>query len=112
MLRDKVSFSRRFNSRVQITDDLWAYWHCNGRGEVSRVQDVSLGGVFLETPTNHSVGSAAQIDFLVREGQIRTEGVVRHLETGRGLGFRFIAVKNGDRRRLVSFVHRLRTSSE
>lgn len=111
MLPEKVSFSRRLNSRVQTTDDLWAYWHCNGRAEVSRVQDVSLGGVFLETSTPHSVGSTAEIHFFVREGQISTEGVVRH-QTGRGLGFRFMAVKNGDRPRLVSFVNRVRSSPE
>jgi hypothetical protein len=110
MLQQKVLRLRRLNSRVQTTDDVWAYWHCNGRTETSRLRDVSLGGVFLETPTPHSVGSTAQIHFLVREGQIRTEGVVRHLQPGRGLGFRFTAVKDGDRPRFVSFVNRVRGS--
>lgn len=41
MLREKVSFSRRFNSRVQTTDDLWAYWHYKGRAEVNRVRGSS-----------------------------------------------------------------------
>ena len=108
VLAQKLSPSRRLNSRVQTTDDVWVYWHCNGFAEISRLRDVSLGGVFLETRTRLSVGSAAEIHFLVREGQIRTQGVVRHLEPGHGIGFRFMAVNNGDRPRLLTFVSRIR----
>jgi hypothetical protein len=110
MLEQKALASRRLNSRIQITESVWVYWYCNERAEVSRLRNLSLSGVFLETPKSYAVGTMAQIHFLVREGQIRTEGVIRHLQPGHGLGFRFIAVKDEDRPRLISFVNRLRMS--
>jgi hypothetical protein len=36
--------SRRVTSRVGARD-VWAYWSCNGRDDVSPVVDLSLGGV-------------------------------------------------------------------
>ena len=108
MLERTFSPSRRVNTRVPITDDMWVYWHCNGRAEASRVSDASLGGVFIETKTSQPVGSTAEVHFLVREGQIRIEAVVRHVEPGRGVGLRFTAIKDEARPRLISLMGRLR----
>jgi hypothetical protein len=54
---------------------------------------------------------SAELDFLVQEGQIRAEAVVRHAEPGRGIGLRFTAVRNEDRLRLAKLMKRLRRSS-
>ena len=103
------TFAGRLNTRVQLTDDMWVFWHCNGRAEASRVGNVSLGGVFVETRTPPPLGSTAEVHFLVREGQIRTEGVVRHVEPGRGVGLRFTTIKDESRPRLISLMVRLRS---
>jgi hypothetical protein len=36
-------------------------------------------------PLLRAVGTKAKIDFLVQEGQIRAEAIVRHIEPGKGL---------------------------
>jgi hypothetical protein len=102
--------SRRFNSRIASPQDLWVCWLCNGRDDISRVCDLSLGGLFLETRTLRSVGSPTKIDFLVSEGQIRAEAVVRHVAPGRGLGFKFTAVTEQDRQKFAVLMRRLRSS--
>jgi hypothetical protein len=50
---------------------------------------------------------SAKLHFLVQEGQIRADAVVRHAEPGRGLGLRFMAVRNEDRQRLSELMNRL-----
>jgi PilZ domain len=102
------SGTRRFNSRIQTSDGVWVYWYCNGRAETSRVQDVGLGGVFLETVGACPVGAKAELHFLVQEGQIRTQAEVRHVAKGRGIGLKFTAVKDEDRPALVSLMRRAR----
>ena len=101
--------SRRFNSRIALRQDVWVCWQCNGRDDVSRVRDLSLGGLFLETRSPRAVGSLTKVDFLVGEGQIRADAVVRHVVAGRGLGLKFTAVIEQDRLKLAALMRRLRS---
>ena len=105
-----IAPSRRLTSRIDEPDGTWVYWHCDGRAETSAVQNMSLGGVLLRTATIMPIGSRAQVHFLVQEGQVRVEAVVRHLRPGLGLGLRFTAIKDGDRPNLLRLLNRLRNS--
>ena len=69
---------------------------------------MSLGGLFLETSQSKRVGSTVKLDFLVQEGQIRADAVVRRAEPGHGLGLKFTAVVDEDRQPLAALVNRLR----
>jgi hypothetical protein len=109
MLQKTVSPSRRLNSRIAVTQDVWVCWQCNGRDDISRVRDLSLGGLFVETRSLRAVGSVTKVDFLVGEGQIRTDAVVRHVVPGQGLGLKFTAVTEQDRRKFVALMRRLRS---
>ncbi len=111
MLQQIASPSRRANSRIATPEGVWVYWRCSGRDDTSQVRDVSLGGLFVETAKPKAVGSTAEVDFLVREGQIRTAAVVRHLKLGRGVGLKFTALSDGDRPHLVALMSRLRSLS-
>ena len=91
-----------------MTQDIWVCWQCNGRDDVSRVCDLSLGGLFLETASPRAIGSPTKVDFLVGEGQIRAEAVVRHVVPGRGLGLKFTAVTEQDRRKFAALMRRVR----
>jgi hypothetical protein len=84
-----ASPSRRFKPRINTPAGVWVYWRCNERDETAAVRNVSLGGLFVETAKPGAVGLTAQIDFLVQEGQIRADAVVRHVEPGSGLGLKF-----------------------
>jgi c-di-GMP-binding flagellar brake protein YcgR len=111
VLQQAASPSRRFNSRIEIPEGVWIYWRCNERDETARVRDVSLGGLFVETANPRDVGSTAKVDFLVQEGQIRADAVVRHVERGRGLGLKFTAVIERDRPHFIALLNRLRSLS-
>ena len=108
MLQNTTTPSRRVNSRLVIAEDVWVCWHANGRDDVSRVRDVNLGGLFLQTPAQRPIGAATKLDFLVSEGQIRADAVIRHVSRG-GLGLKFTALSDSDRPRLAALLRRLRS---
>jgi hypothetical protein len=92
-----------------MTQEVWVCWHCSGYDNVSRVRDLSLGGLFLETPSPRAIGSPTKVDFLVGEGQIRADAVVRHVVPGLGLGLKFTGVTEQDRRKFAALMRRLRS---
>jgi len=105
------SYSRRHTSRVETPDGVWVYWRCNGIDDVSRVRDLGVGGLYVATQSPRPLGIKAKLDLLVQEGQIRAEGVVRHVEPGRGLGMEFTAVAELDCAHLAALMMRVRTLS-
>jgi PilZ domain len=109
MWQNTATPSRRFDSRIATTQDVWVCWQCDGRDDVSRVRDLSLGGLFLETRSPRAIGSPTKVDFLVGEGQIRANAVVRHVVPGRGLGLKFTGVIEQDRRKFAALMRRLRS---
>jgi hypothetical protein len=98
-------------SRIETMGDVWVYWRCEGMDDVSRVCDLSVGGLFVSTPIPPPVGSKAKLDFLVQDGQIRAEAVVRHHVPGGGLGLKFTAIPDKDCPQLVALLNRIRTLS-
>ena len=107
----KQIYSRRMASRIETMGDVWVCWRCEGMDDVSRVCDLSVGGLFLSTPVPPPVGSKAKLDFLVQEGQIRAEAVVRHHGPGGGLGLKFTAITDKDCPQLVALLNRIRALS-
>jgi len=71
-----------------------------------------MGGLFVETEEVRDVDATIRLDFLVQEGQIRAEAVVRHVKPGRGLGLKFTALTEEDSPRLTALMTRLRSSSQ
>jgi hypothetical protein len=69
---------------------------------------MSMGGLFIETPQPRAEGLHARLHFLVQEGQIRAEAVVRHIQSGKGLGLKFTALSEQDRPKLAALLTRLR----
>ena len=106
-----TSPSRRLHSRVETPAGVWVDWRCAGREDISRVRNISLGGLFVETPKSRGVGSTAKLEFLVQEGQIRADAVVTRVEPARGLALKFTAVSDQDGPRLATLMNRLRQSS-
>ncbi len=108
ILRPVTSPSRRLTSRVPAPSDVWVYWQCHGREDVSCVRDMSMGGLFIETPQPRAEGVLTRLHFLVQEGQIRADAVVRHAKSGVGLGLKFTALSEQDRPKLAALLTRLR----
>jgi hypothetical protein len=98
-------------SRVEVADGVWVYWRCNGREDVSRVRNLSIAGLYIETSTIRLVGIKANLDFLVQEGQIRAEAVTCHSadRERKGVGLRFTALSEADRANFAALLIRLRS---
>ncbi len=87
------------------------YWSCVGHSDTSAVRNLSLGGMFVDTPVRMPVGATSKLDFLVQEGPISAEALVRHVVSGHGVGLQFTAVREGNLPHLVTLLNRLRHSS-
>jgi PilZ domain len=104
--------SRRLTSRIASTANLWVYWHSKQHGDLSRVRDLSIEGLSIETPQAIPVGEIIKLNFLVQEGQIRAQAIVRYLKLGFGLGLKFTEISGEDRPRLAALLTRIRVSSQ
>lgn len=102
---------RRKASRFDAGDGVWAYWTAPKTDDVSPIRDLSAGGLFLATDKPTSEGAKLKMEFLVPEGQIRVEAEVRHFEPNHGLGLKFTAIGEQDRRRMVALLARVRSNS-
>jgi len=109
-VRPVTSPSRRLTSRVPAPAGVWVYWKCRGQEDVSRVRDMSMGGLFVETPESKPEGVLTRLHFLVQEGQIRADAVVRHAKSGVGIGLKFTALSDQDGPKLAALLNRLRAA--
>lgn len=103
--------SRRRSSRIPAIDDVWIYWESHPYRDVSKIRDLSPGGLFLETRARKKEGEVVRLHFLVQEGQIRAEAVVRHVIDGRGLGMKIESLSSQDAPQLRRLLTRLRENS-
>jgi PilZ domain len=100
--------SRRMTSRIAVPEDTWVYWHCKGGEDISRIRDLSPVGLFIETPREFPANTETKLHFLVQEGGISAQAVVRHARPGTGLGLKFVSLREEHRRQLVALINRLR----
>lgn len=107
-----ASYFRRRMSRAEADESVYAFWSCAGRESLSRVRDLSCGGLFVESPLEENIDSPVKLHFLVDEGQIRANAVVRHVSRGKGLGLKFIAIHEQDSQRLAGLIKRLQGNFE
>ena len=99
---------RRRTSRHGASDGVYVLWSCNGREELAPVRDLSLGGLFIESPVEEDIGAVVKLYFLADEGQICASAVVRHVRRGQGLGLKFTAINDKHCPHLVGLMERLR----
>lgn len=76
--------------------------------DISRVKDLSPSGLFIETKARKHEGDMLHLHFLVQEGPIRAEAVVRHSASGRGLGMKIKSLIAQDAPQLHRLLMRLR----
>jgi hypothetical protein len=97
--------------RLPATRDVWVYWECGGRADVSHVRDLSTGGIFIETTWRRTRGEVVRVHFLVQEGQISLDGVVAQAQPAQGLGLKFQTVATKDVSKLTLLLDRVRADS-
>jgi len=97
-LTGRTSPSRRHYRRVKTPQGVRVYWHCEGFEDTSPVRDLSVGDLFLETSVTHALGTTIKLEFLVQEGAVRAEAVVKYVRPGSGMGLKFTSVHREDAR--------------
>lgn len=109
-MTQKPSKDNRRDARVPVSQGIWVAWTAGGSRVVSRVRDLSAGGVFVSTRDPIPVATAIQMLFSLPEGEIRVQGVVRFSAKDRGFGVEFTKMEAGDRARFLELLRRLNVS--
>jgi hypothetical protein len=91
---------KRRYSRVGIPKGMWVAWEGSGQRLVSRVFDLSLGGVFIPTPEPPPVGTSIKLVFEMSGRDIRARAIVRRRVSG-GMGVEFVTMGYEERGILV-----------
>jgi len=106
-MKSAGTLENRRNARIAVLKGMWVSWQAGGPRNVSRVRDLSAGGVFVATPTPAPVGTAVKLLFALPEGEMRIDGVVRYTDAKRGMGVEFTGMGTGDRARWQELLRRL-----
>lgn len=107
ILKKPVLHSRRHHKRVETPQGVWVFWRCGRTEDTSRVKDLSVGGLFIETRKVCPVDATVELHFLVEDGEIKANATVRYVKAGNGLGLQFKTVRNEDQVRFAAMIKRL-----
>jgi PilZ domain len=110
-LADPSKSNRRY-PRIATPKGIWVSWLHDASQNVSRVRDLNIGGLFIETKTPPPVGASITLLFSVPEGEIRSSALVRNVTAGEGMGVQFVAMSQEHAVRLQTLFTRLLRSSE
>jgi hypothetical protein len=87
--------------RTKPPKTVLAAWRSGIQRDVSYVESIALGGLFLRTKKKVAIRSLVQVLLDMPMGQVRGRGVVRRHQEHYGIAVQFIAMDPEDRSRLV-----------
>jgi len=91
---------QRQHPRVKPPKSVVVAWQAGILHDVSYVDSLGLGGLFVRTKLPVPLRSLVQILLDTPAGEIRGRGVVRNIQQNRGIGVQIIAMDPEDRARL------------
>lgn len=100
------SAERRY-PRIALPKGMWVAWYGAAEHQISRVGTLSMGGIFICVPSPPPVGTKLKLAFEVPGGEVQTEGIVRNIEAGKGMGIQFTKLNAKDRVLLQRLMNRL-----
>jgi len=86
--------------RVKPPKSVLVAWQSGMQRDVSYVDSLAIGGVFVRTKKKVALRSLVQILLDLPVGQVRGRGVVRRAHEDNGIAVQFIAMDPEDRARL------------
>jgi hypothetical protein len=104
---EKSSTGERRFPRIALPKGMWVAWYGAAEHQVSRVGTLSMGGIFICAPVLPPVGTKLKLAFEVPGGEVQTEGIVRNIEAGKGMGIQFTRLSPKDRVLLQRLMTRL-----
>jgi hypothetical protein len=106
-MKKQILHSRRQHKRVDTPEGVWAYWRCGRSEDTSRVRDISVGGVFIETKKILPMNATVELNFLVQDGGIDAKATVRYVLPGVGVGLQFKNVRTEDQDHFATMMKRI-----
>jgi hypothetical protein len=106
-VKKQVIKSRRQHKRVDNPQGVWVFWRCGRSEDTSRVRDMSVGGVFIETRKLLPVDAIVELHFLVEDGGIVAKAAVRYVLPGVGVGLQFKNVRAEDQPHFTAMMKRI-----
>ena len=96
-----MKIEQRAYPRIKPPKSVLGAWLSGMQREVSYVENLAIGGVFLRTKKKVAIRSLVQVLLDMPVGQVRGRGVVRRHQEHYGIAVQFIAMDPEDRSRLV-----------
>jgi hypothetical protein len=106
-VKKQVLQSRRKHKRIDDPEGVWVYWRCGRNEDTSRVRDISVGGVFIETRKKLPIDAKVELNFLVPDGGIVAKAAVRYVLSGVGVGLQFENIRTEDQQHFVAMMTRI-----
>jgi hypothetical protein len=96
-----MNVEQRAYPRIKPPPSVLGAWRSGMQREVSYIENLAIGGVFLRTKKKVALRSLVQVLLDMPVGQVRGRGVVRRHQEHYGIAVQFIAMDPEDRGRLI-----------
>ncbi len=106
-----MNVEQRAYPRIKPPASVLGAWRSGMQREVSYVENLAIGGVFLRTRKKVAIRSLVQILLDMPRGQVRGRGLVRRHEEHHGIAVQFIGMDPEDRGRLLRQIRELTVSA-
>ena len=101
----ETTFQKKRNyPRHKAPTGMCVGWKSAEHRGVSRAKVVGMGGLFLYTLNPLPLGTAVELLFDSKMGEVRARAVVRDSAPGKGMGVQFVQMNPTDRARLNQFL--------
>jgi PilZ domain len=107
-----MNVEQRAYPRIKPPASVLGAWRSGMQREVSYVENLAIGGVFLRTKKKVAIRSLVQVLLDMPVGQVRGRGVVRRHQEHFGIAVQFIAMDPEDRGRLLRQIRDLTVAVE
>jgi hypothetical protein len=104
-----VSNASRRYPRMRSPEGLNVAWLSGTLRFVSRVQTLSLGGLFIRTKKPPETGTMIQFLIDIPGSGVRARAIVRDIKPGEGMGVGIVAMSQEDRARYFNFLNKLQS---
>jgi hypothetical protein len=98
--------ARRY-PRVKAPKEILVTWKSGSQMDVSRADNLGLGGLFARTQHPLAVGAVIEVLFNTPEGEVQARATVRHSVTGLGMGLEIVSMEHEHRSRLDRWLKKL-----
>ncbi|HVO56764.1 MAG TPA: PilZ domain-containing protein [Dongiaceae bacterium] len=99
--------NKRRYPRIKAPASQRVAWRSGTLRNLSLVDNLGMGGLFIRTKTPAAVGAIVQLLIPTERGEIRLRAIVRSTVAGKGMGVAIAAMEPEDRGRLDRWLRQL-----